>query len=657
MFYRLMNGFCVALLLAVLAAPAAMAGGDEVPAWLKQAASATTPTYDKDVPAVVLVDEASKTVREDGTVLTVSTYAVRILTREGREAAEAAIPYETDSGKVRDLRGWLIRPLGSIKAYGKEQVLDTVTSLNDVYNESRMKRIMAEEDAEPGAVFGYQVTTEERFLFNQDKWYFQERYPVLSSRLTLSLPASWRASSVTFNHEKLEPTVAGTSYTWELRNLPPIAPEPASPSVTNLAPRLAYNFFPPEGAGPAVGRTFETWKEVSRWYSELSDAQSAPDDAVSAKARELTANAKTELEKIRAIGRYVQGLQYISIQIGIGGYRPHPATQVFAKSYGDCKDKANLMRAMLKAVKLDSYLVLIYSGDPTFVREEWASPDQFNHCIIAVKVSDETQAAPVITHPNLGRLLVFDPTDDNTAVGDLPDYEQNSFALVAAGDAGALMRMPSTPPEANRLEREADVVLSPEGSITATVKEKSIGQYAVNERRLFRNLSRPDYTKLIERWVTAGAAGAKINRIEPADNMTDASFALALDFSDSSYAHLMQGRLLVFKPAIIERRDHLTLTEKSRHAPVVLQSHAYAETVRVKLPAGFDVDELPDPLKLDTPFGTYATTYTVKDDQLVFTRTLTVRAATIPADQYQTVRSFFERIRTAEQSPVVLAKK
>jgi hypothetical protein len=79
--------------------------------------------------------------------------------------------------------------------------------------------------------------------------------------------------------------------------------------------------------------------------------------------------------------------------------------------------------------------------------------------------------------------------------------------------------------------------------------------------------------------------------------------------------------------------------------------------VRIKLPTGFEVDELPDALKLDTAFGNYASTYEVKDGQLVFTRTLTQRATTIPADQYATVRNFYERIRAAEQSPVVLAKK
>ncbi len=89
----------------------------------------------------------------------------------------------------------------------------------------------------------------------------------------------------------------------------------------------------------------------------------------------------------------------------------------------------------------------------------------------------------------------------------------------------------------------------------------------------------------------------------------------------------------------------------------MLEPYALTETVHIKLPADFDVDELPDPLKLDTPFGSYTASYEVKGDQLVFTRTLTLRATTIPTDQYASVRSFFERILATEQTPVVLARR
>lgn len=647
-------------LLMVFSAAGVLAAGDDTPVWLQQAAKISVPAYEKDLPAVVLQREQHVTVSQDGRITTVSMFAVRILIREGRGYAEAREYYESDAGKVREMHAWLIRPSGQVRKYGKDEIVDAVEDPNDVYNESRVKMIDASNEADAGAVFGYQATTEERSIFSQDVWSFQNRLPAISSRYTLTLPAGWSAKSVTFNHANIEPIINGSTYTWELQNLAPIAPEPSSPRVSSLAPRIAISYFPPGDTQSANFKTFSNWAEVSYWLTQLHDPQATPNDAMSERVRQLTANARTELEKIRAVGSFVQSIRYISIDIGVsrgGGMRPHAAMEVFAKSYGDCKDKANLMRAMLKVLGITAYPVGIYSGDPNYVREEWASPNQFNHCIVAIKVSDETQVATIVTHPKLGRLLIFDPTDDDTPVGDLPEQEQGSLALIVAGDAGSLMRMPVTPAETNLLDRQVEASLNVDGSLTAAIHENATGRWAVVYRSEFRHLSRPDYQKAIEAWITSGATAAKVSKVEPRDDSAAGRFNLDIDFTAPAYAQSMQNRLLVFKPAIVSRRESLSLTDAKRKHPVVLTANSYAETVRVKLPGGFDVDEMPDTVKLDTSFGSYATTYEVKDGQLVFTRKLVQKAAVIPVEQYNSVRSFFEKIRAAEQSPVVLARK
>lgn len=653
--------FGLCLLLCVLAAPVLASGDDAPPAWLQQVAALKVPTYDKDVPAVVLQREQRVTVGQDGRVTTLTTFAVRILIREGRAYAYAREFYESDAGKVKDMHAWLIRPSGQTKRYDKNDIIDAVEDANDIYNESRYKEIDATKDADAGTVFGYQTTTEQRSIFSQDIFAFQSsRLPTVSARYILSLPQGWQARAVAFNHENIEPVVSGSTYTWELRDIMPIPPEPRSPRVSSLAPRLAVSYFPQGDSRPGAVQTYANWAEVSRWASGLHDPQWAPDAAITEKVKQLTAGAKTELDKIRAIARYVQDIRYISIDIGVsrgGGMRPHSAAEVFAKSYGDCKDKANLMRAMLKVLDITSYPVAIYSGDPTYVREEWASPFQFNHCIIAIKVSDETQVATVTTHAKLGRLLIFDATDDDTPVGDLPEHEQGSFALLIAGDSGTLMRMPITPPESNGLDRQILATLAADGSLTANIRENALGSWASGYRSQFRHESRPDYMKTIEGWISSGATAAKVSNVEPKDNSVNGRFDLSIDFSASEYGQLMQNRLLVFKPTIVSRRDTLALTQPTRKYPVVLLSNAFTETVRMKLPVGFEVDELPDAVKLDTAFGSYKTTYEVKNGELVFTRALAQKATTIPSDQYQSVRSFYEKIRAAEQAPVVLARK
>jgi hypothetical protein len=392
----------------------------------------------------------------------------------------------------------------------------------------------------------------------------------------------------------------------------------------------------------------------------MHDPQVIVDDAVAAKARDLTANAKTELEKIRAVGTYVQNLQYISIDIGVGygnGMKPRSSTTVLARGYGDCKDKANLMRAMLKALKIESYPIAIYSGDPTYVREEWASPSQFNHCIIAVKISDETKTPTVMNHAKLGRLLIFDATDPYTSVGDLPDYLQGSFALIMAGDSGGLSKMPVTPPDTDSLNRKIEVNLTADGAINGKINERASGQASTMFRRELREMSAPQYRQSIEGWLTRGATGAQLVKLTPTDKQADSSFDLDVEFSAPNYGQLMQNRLLVFKPVIVGRRNSVFLTEIKRDQPVVLDSNSMKETAVFNLPQGFVVDEMPEAVTLDTPFGKYTTSYEAKDGKLLFTRSLVTNRTTVSIDKYNSVKDFYSKILAAEQAPVVLLKK
>lgn len=629
------------------------------PTWMRQASAVSVPTYDKDTHAVVLHDEQQVTLNSDGKIVTVENYAVKILSREGRRSAIARAFYLVSAGKVRNIEAWLIRSDGSVKNYEKNSVLDMISDPDDVYNEGRIKLIDASGEVDTGHVFGYTVVSEDTPLFYQDVWGFQSGLPTLTSRYSLTLPSGWNASSITFNAPDIKPSVNGNTYTWEQRNMPAIPREPLSPSVNTLAPRIAINYAP-DDTSQGVNRTFADWQQVSRWASGLYDPQVIVDDAIAVKARDLTENAKTEFEKIHAIGAFVQNLQYISIDIGVGhgnGYKPRSSTLVLGRGYGDCKDKANLMRALLRTLKIESYPIAIYSGDPTFVRTEWPSPRQFNHAIIAVKVSDNTTGATIIEHQKLGRLLIFDATDQFTPVGDLPDYLQGSNGLIIAGENGGLSRMPLSPPDFDVLERKIDVTLSDAGEIKGTIREKAMGQTSSYFRREHRTLSTGAFRKAIEGWLTRGATGAQLVNLSANDKQASGGFDLDVEFSAARYGQLMQNRLLVFKPMIVGRRNAVSFTEANRTNPIEIEANSMNETLIYTLPAGFVVDEMPEATKLETDFGKYATSFAIENGKLVVTRKLSTIRSLIPASKYADVKDFFTRMHDAEQSPIVLIRK
>src|SRR5262249_41393529 len=218
------------------------------------------------------------------------------------------------------------------------------------------------------------------------------------------------------------------------------------------------------------------------------------------------------------------------------------------------------------------------------------------------------------------------------------------------------LRMPTTPPEVNRLERQTEVTLAPSGSITAVIRERAAGRPAVNFRSEFRHLSPSKYRAMIEGWIARSVTGARVSMLSPSDHPADGQFELEVEFTAMNYAQT-QNRLMILKAVIVPRREPLLLTQLPRKFPVVLESQAFTETARIKLPAGFELDELPESLKLDERFGRYEVTYEGKDGYLLLTRTLELRATTIPVEQYTTARRFFERIRAAEQTPAVLAAR
>ena len=157
----------------------------------------------------------------------------------------------------------------------------------------------------------------------------------------------------------------------------------------------------------------------------------------SKKVSALTAGKTTQLQKMQAIAAFVQhDIRYVAIELGIGGWQPHAAPDVFSHRYGDCKDKATLMRTMLREIGVESYHVVINTQRGAVTRDAPAH-NGFNHVILAIKLPDEIKDPSLIAvmqHPRLGRILFFDPTNEHDALW--PDRRIPASQLRFAGNSG-----------------------------------------------------------------------------------------------------------------------------------------------------------------------------------------------------------------------------
>lgn len=637
----------------------------DVPAWMSEAASATLPAFGPDVSAWVLLAERTVSVDDGGSLVSRERRVVRILTASGRDYAQARTVYASDTAKVKDMRAWLVRP-GETEArkYGRKEVVDATLSPDDLYNEARLAFLALGEEAVAGSLFGAEwVVKEDRPLFLELDWPFQNRLPVRRSRLVLEAPRGWTARSETFNHPQVAASRTERAFTWELTDLPPIAAEPWSPPLTRLAPRLVVAFEPPEGTQAPAPR-FRTWNDVARWVWQLAEPQANTDTSLTSRAREVSAGIGTKRGRAAAVGRAVQDLRYVSVQTGIGrggGYRPHPAIDVLSKGYGDCKDKANLLRTLLAAVDVPAWVVIVYSGDRDYVSEAWPSPQQFNHAIVAVSVEGETADAAAVDHPELGRLLFFDPTDPDTPFGELPSTLQGSRGLLvrrfdgAAAAAARLVILPRPPAGRNRLHADVRAVLADGGAMSGTLVERASGSVASGFREERRTTTQSDYAGGVGRWLAASSPGTQATGVEFQDG-DDGSVTIRIGFASPRSGQQAPG-LLLLRPTLAPWRSIPVLTAATRTLPVSIPDAEESAEIRLEIPAAWAVDELPEPVSTARSWGSLTSSASLDGAAVVLRRKVRLSRATIVPADYTDAKTFFEEVRRSSAAPIVLRRK
>ncbi|MGC2620537.1 MAG: DUF3857 and transglutaminase domain-containing protein, partial [Acidobacteriaceae bacterium] len=209
---------------------------------------------------------------------------------------------------------------------------------------------------------------------------------VLHEILNLQAPADKYIQVWSPNHKPVTAEHDGLrTWTWDVPQLLP-APHTNGDDASRSTPPKDPDEDSDGRKLPSVAwTTFHSWTEVGDWYRSLALAEAQPTDAIRARADDLTKNAKTPDDQLRALYDFVSGhTRYVGIDFGIGRYQPHAAADVAANQYGDCKDKDTLLEALLRAKGFSTAPALIGAGIAPV--PELPSPAVFNHVITTVNL-------------------------------------------------------------------------------------------------------------------------------------------------------------------------------------------------------------------------------------------------------------------------------
>jgi len=646
---------CLFVAVVLLSAVPARAG---IPDWLRELAARPLPTYPDDPDVVQLLEEHTTTIKKDGEMRIYYRRAYRIV-RDGKIDVSLVRVYFDTETQITYLKGYAITSKGVEFEEKEGDAVDTSALSGGVLFSDKKLKILKLRGVEPGAIVGYEYEQRQRPGMYDETWYFQARIPVQEAHMILRLPPDWEYRAYWANHpEEHAKPIGDNAWAWGLSDIPAISREPVMPSEDVVEGRLQLKYFSsrPELKSSQLG----SWDDIARWYSSEVTPQIASSPQMKAKVQELTAGQATTLDKIRTLAGFVQSnIRYVAVYIGLGGYVPHPAPDVFANRFGDCKDKATLLASMLKEVGVESYLVLTDTDrgliDPTI------PIFAFNHAILAIRVPNGVSADGLPAAIRTGSsetLLLFDPTSTLTPFSQLPPYLQGNYGLVVTGNGGSLVHLPLGAPAQNLLQRVARFHLSPDGGLTGSVEEIRSGTVAYLERQDLQDLQDEQRDEVIERRLHHFLGSFSLQSLGVANlDAIGENVRAKYELQAPRYAQL-SGDLLLVRPRVIGQKSSDFLEKlKERKYPVEYDiTRTDTDLFEIELPPGYQADELPQPVHVSTDFAEYKSSTSITDNRLHYERTFTMKQVSFPLAQVPQLREFLRQVAEDEHSWAILKK-
>ncbi len=428
--------------------------------------------------------------------------------------------------------------------------------------------------------------------------------------------------------------------TFSLENFGAIKREEYSPYLRNFSPSVLFGLstFNLEG----VDGTAASWEEFGKWmYNSLIEGTDELTVDTQLKIKKLVGDEKDPVKIAKIVYDFVQSkTRYISIQLGIGGWKPMLAKDVDRLGYGDCKALSNYTRALLKTVGVPSYYTVIYAGQRRDLQENFVSM-QGNHAILALPVKD--------------KIYWLECTSQTNPFGYQGSFTDNRLALLVKPDGGQIVRTHDYVAMENTQISTGNFSVSPEGNFAGQVNIKSRGtQYdnkAGNELK-----SNDDVMRFYKNYFS-NINNLKIQKTNLVNNKNEVEYMEDLHIEAVKYADNVGGRMLIPVNAFNKMRE-IPQRYRSRNNPFELsRGFKDYDEITIEIPEGYTVEAKPDNVDLNENFGQYKTEFNlVSPTKMVYKRTYVSNAGAYEKSEYENFRKFREQIARNDNAKIVLIK-
>ncbi|GAC1303574.1 MAG: hypothetical protein NVSMB24_09780 [Mucilaginibacter sp.] len=429
-------------------------------------------------------------------------------------------------------------------------------------------------------------------------------------------------------------------YTWRVKDLKAIKKEENVLSW-NVLPNIlfAVNMFNCYGYRGEFG----SWQSFGSWIKSLNNDVCTLSPERIAEIKKMTDTIGSDKAKARFLYNYMQkNVRYVSIQLGIGGYKPFPATFVDQKKYGDCKALSNYMYALLKAVNINANYAIIRAGVNEKPADLSFPHNSFNHAILCIPFKNDT--------------TWLECTSSTQPFGKLGPFTENRNALLITEDGGKLVNTPRSTMADNQFNSETHITLNPDGSAKAQVKILGSGGYRdqyvgiesqkIDEQKEFYmhmlNIKQP-----IQFDLKSAADREGVKEVD-------------IDLEYDKFCDIMAGDKQFYRPRAIDLCAFTVPIQEKRKTDYYFE-HPLQKTASttIDLPPGFEVETLPVNQSLKFTYGNYDITYVydAPKNQVISKAKFNITNHVIPAAKYTELQQYLDAVAKAQNKKLVIRRK
>jgi hypothetical protein len=536
-------------------------------------------------------------------------------------------------GAIYDEKGIMIKALGMFDVYDMSAITGS-----SFYSDDRMKVLFSPVNKYPYTI-EYEYEIEFSSLINYPAWSFRDSPDVSVERSGIQyvVPANMKLRYYSENLKNKVDSVIEPGYriyTWQEENLPAIGTQQLYTKVEDSFPVLYTAPLDFEYGG--IKGSMSSWKAFGYWVYELKKGLDALPESELAKIREISSGTNDQRERVKLIYEYVQSkTRYVSIQIGIGGFRPAEASEVAKNGFGDCKALVNYTMALLKAAGINSIYTLVLAGEERQTNKNFVD-NQFNHVILCVPMQKDS--------------IWLDCSSQTLPFNYLGDFTSARNVLLVTPEGGKMVRTPGFRKDENIFKRTGSVFLNIFGASSGKISNYYSG-YNYGKASSVFNLSSEEEMK---RYLVSVLrfSDFSVNSVAYTENKSEnPSASLTYALSVNNFAS-SGGTRLFFSPSV-SNGEFLQYIPSSLEIP---ESQILADSISYYLPHGFKVEFLPEDVKLDNEFGKFSYKLSVKNDKLLYERYFEINKGIVPAEKFNEFRKFINSAARADHGKIILVR-